>query len=76
MSASTLMNAAASDVVRLRNHLRRCREYARHLGFDERLLLEIQAAHSLEASLRALADRLGLAESKRRVSTRSRGRAA
>jgi hypothetical protein len=74
VNASTLMKAAASDAVRLRNHLKRCREYARHLGFDERLLLEIQSAHALEASLRALADKIGLSEARERIN-RSRGAA-
>lgn len=76
MSAYELAKAAASDVVRLRNHLRRCREAARALGLDDRLLLEVQAAHQLEASLRALAERIGVAEARRRAAPRSPGRAA
>lgn len=76
MSAHALCKAAAGDVVRLRNHLARCREHARALGFDERLLREVQAAHALELSLRVLAEQLGMAEARRRVAARRQGRAA
>jgi branched-subunit amino acid aminotransferase/4-amino-4-deoxychorismate lyase len=76
LSAHELCKAAAGDVVRLRNHLARCREHARALGFDDRLLREVQAAHALELSLRVLAEQLGLAEARRRVAARRQGRAA
>jgi hypothetical protein len=76
MSASAQMKLAKSDVVRLRNHLRRAREYARVLGMDERVRLEVENLHHLEQTLNNLADQLGTAEARRRVETRRQGRAA
>ncbi|HEY1088566.1 MAG TPA: hypothetical protein VGE37_12760 [Archangium sp.] len=76
MSASKLMEAAAGDAVRMQNHLSRCRQYANDLGFDDRVLLEVQAAHALEQSFRALAAQLATAELRRKVATRRQGRAS
>lgn len=76
MSASLQMRRAASDVVRLRNHLRTAREYARSVGMEERVRLEVENLHHLERTLRVLADQLGTAEARRRIATRKHGRTA
>lgn len=68
MSASQRAQAAASSMLRAINQLRSAGEYARATDMKAAVDPLMVRAHELRADLLRLAEQLGLAEARRRVS--------